>query len=338
MSPQYESIGDLPLECGRILWNAQVAYHTIGQLAPTRDNVVLVLHGFTSGPDTILPSADPAEGSWRELVGPGRAIDTHHYFVLCPNALGSTYGSTGPSSIDPQTGKPYGSSFPPLTMRDVVRSQHALLRQLGIGRLVAVVGASFGGLQALQWAVSYPAAMRGIVAASASLGCPPANVESLRVGLAADPCWNGGDYYRNGNLVDTLVRIRVGMLKSYGVDRFLATAVPDPVKREAMLEHRARLWAKDFDANSLVAIMKIMGTHDVTGGLHHIRARVLYVLSRTDPFFPPSLAQDAIARFKAAGVDALYHEIDSENGHSAPTTDASLWQDVIRTFLRKLQG
>jgi homoserine O-acetyltransferase len=338
MNPQCEKIGDLALECGRTLRDAQVAYQSLGELAPNRDNVVLVLHGFTSGPDIILPTGDPAEGSWHELVGPGKVIDTDRHFVLCPNAIGSTYGSTSSASIDPQSGKPYGSSFPPVTVRDVVKSQHALLERLGIQHLVATVGASFGGLQALQWGASFPSFMDGIVAALASLGPPPTNVKGIRAGLARDPNWNGGDYYDHGNLIETLVPIRVGMLKTYGVEQALAATIPDPAERHAAIERRARAWAEGFDANAVLVVMKTIATHDVRSELHDIRARVLYLLSRTDPFFPPTLSTDAMARFKDAGIDARYFEIDSDNGHSAATSDAWRWGGVLRNFLEGLRG
>ena len=310
---------------------------TLGELAASRDNAILVLHGYTSGPDMILPAGTAAEGSWGELIGPGRAIDTDRYFVVCPNALGSTYGSTGAASIDPTTGRPYGSAFPPVTMRDVVASQHALLLQLGIDRLVAVIGPSFGGLQALQWSVSYPTFMRGVVALLASLGPPAANVEGVRAALARDAKWNGGNYYDDGNLVDTLTAIRIDTLKGYGVETALARAIPDPAARTRAVAQRAREWAEGFDANALLVIIKIIASFDVTGDLDRIRARMLYILSRTDRLFPPTLAPDAMRRLAAAGVDADYFEIDSEEGHAAASSDAHLWTPTLRRFLATLQ-
>jgi homoserine O-acetyltransferase len=333
MALRYEKIGDLILESGRTLTSVRIAFESVGELAPDKGNVVLVLHGYTSGPDMILPTGEPTEGSWCELIGSGRAIDTDRYFVICPNAIGSTYGSTGPGSRNPDDEKPYGASFPEITIRDVVNSQHALLHQLGIKHLVAVVGASFGGLQALQWSVSFPEFMRNVVSVAASLGRPSTNIGGIRAGLAKDPRWNDGDYYGQGNLVETLVPMRVGMLKSFGVEQALAQGLPDPVERNAVIERRAREWARSFDANSLLVLMKIMATHDVSADLEKIRARVLYVLSRTDPFFPPTLAADALKRLREAGVDVSYYELDSEKGHSASTDDAALWAPRLEDFL-----
>lgn len=283
--------------------------------------------GSTIGSRTVIcPFADEK----------GLCSDSDRFAVICPNALGSTYGTTGPSSIKPGTGRPYGSSFPDITMRDVVASQKRLLDALGIDRLTAVVGPSFGGMQALQWAVDYPKMMRGIVAALTTVGAPPNNLEGVRAGLAGDPAWNNGDYYEQGNLMETLVPMRVGMLKSYGVDHTLAQEIPDPDRREAVMAARARQWATDFDANSLLSIMRTMTTFDVSQELGRIEAPVLYVLSRTDKFFPPTLAPDAMARFREAGVEASYFEIDSENGHGASSIDAALWGPVMKEFVERL--
>ncbi|HEY3659015.1 MAG TPA: alpha/beta fold hydrolase [Steroidobacteraceae bacterium] len=333
MTMRYEKIGDLTLESGRTLKAVQIAFESVGELAPNKENVVLALHGYTSGPDMILPTGEAIEGSWCELIGPGRAIDTDRYFVICPNAIGSTYGSTGPASLSPDSGKPYGASFPSITMRDVVNSQYALLERLGIKQLVAAVGASFGGLQALQWSTSFPSFMRSVVAVLASLGPPPVNVDGIRDSLARDPNWNGGDYYEHGSLVETLVPMRVGMLKNFGVEHALALTIPDPSERTAAIRRRALAWSQGFDANSLLLLMKIMATHDVSTELRKIRARILYVLSRTDPFFPPTLAADALKRLREADVDVSYFELDSEKGHSAATSDAALWAPLLKSFL-----
>ena len=126
-----------------------IAYRTLGTLAPNRDNVVLVTHGNTSGPQMIDPDGSTGEGSWKDIVGPGKPVDTNRYFAICPNMLGSSYGSTNAASIDPATGKPYGPRFPDITVGDIVATQHALLGHLGIERLVAIVGPSYGGFQAL---------------------------------------------------------------------------------------------------------------------------------------------------------------------------------------------
>lgn len=336
MAAQPVRIGDLSLDCGHVLKEVEIAYEMLGELAANRANVVLALHGFTSGSEMILPTGQTAEGSWRDLVGPGRAIDTDVHCVICPNALGSTYGSTGAASLNPDTGRPYGSSFPPLTLGDIVRSQRALLDQLSVDRIVAAVGPSFGGMQALQWGVSYPDCVGGVVAALTSLGPPPTDVEHLRARLELDPAWHGGDYYGRGDMSGTLVDIRLAMLKSYGVDEALAATVSDPETRRAMMEDRARAWARTFDANALLTIIRAMSSFDVTGELDRMRAPVLYVLSSSDAMFPPTLAPVEMARFRAAGVEAEYFEIEGPNGHAASSSDAVQWAPTLRRFLDRI--
>src|SRR5450830_461967 len=158
-------LGDWQLACGAVLEQAVLAYRTLGRLDPDGANAVLVLHGYTTGPSMLDAGANVAEGSWSDLVGPGRAIDTDRYFVVCPNMLGSSYGSTGPGSVDPATGAPYGADFPRITVGDIVAAQKALLDALGVRRLAAVAGPSFGAYQAFQWALSHPEMVERVVAA-----------------------------------------------------------------------------------------------------------------------------------------------------------------------------
>jgi homoserine O-acetyltransferase len=331
-----QAIGDLTLSRGGVLHDVQIGYESLGSCNATRDNVILVLHGYTSGPDMILPGGEPAEGSWRDLIGPGLAIDTDRYFVLCPNALGSTYGSTGAGSIDPRTGRPYGSAFPTITMHDVVASQGRLLDALGIERLLAVLGPSFGGCQAFQWAVDQPGRMKGVIPALAALGPPPGSVEQIRIALAKDANWEGGDFQDGRAMLGTLVPLRVAMLKSYGIGDVLAKTIADPAEIEAELVRRARAWAEGFDARALITIQELGASYDVTPDLNRIRAKLLYVLCRTDPLFPPALAEDAMARMRSAGVDARYFEIDSDKGHGGSSADAALWAPVLRQFIDEL--
>ena len=153
------STDDFRLQNGIVMPSVTIAYATLGTLAPDRGNAVLVTHGNTSGPQMIDPGGSTGEGSWNELVGPGKAVDTNRFFAICPNMLGSSYGSTNAASLDPATGKPYGPRFPDITVSDIVATQRLLLDDLGIEKLVAIVGPSYGGFQAFQWAVHYPDAM-----------------------------------------------------------------------------------------------------------------------------------------------------------------------------------
>ena len=160
--PKSFTTRDFRLQSGVVMPEVTIAYRMLGTLSPKRDNAVLITHGNTSGPQMIDPGGSTGEGSWNALVGPGQAVDTNRFFAICPNMLGSSYGSTNGASIDPKTGRRYGPNFPDITVRDIVGTQRLLLDSLGIEKLVAIVGPSYGGFQAFQWAVDYPDAMKGI--------------------------------------------------------------------------------------------------------------------------------------------------------------------------------
>jgi homoserine O-acetyltransferase/O-succinyltransferase len=332
------NVGDLVLSSGGVLKDVQVAYRTLGRLSPDRSNAILVLHGYTSSQDMILPSSEAAEGAWDGLVGPGKAIDTERYYVICPNVLGSCHGTTGAGSVDPACGRPYGSRWPGVTASDMAASQRALLSTLGIERLVAVIGVSLGGMLAFQWAVDFPGFALGIAPVLAAPKAPPVDPSALRERLAQDPAWHVGDYYGKGDMSGTLAALRVPTLKQYGVEAVLARTLPAPEQREAALQDAARRWAAQFDANAMVSILEAIASFDVTARLGRIRARLLYVLSRTDSMFPPSLAPDVMAQLKQAGVHAQYFEIDSDAGHFASGADAELWAPTLAAWLNDLQG
>lgn len=252
--------------------------------------------------------------------------------------LGSSWGSTGPRDTDPRTGKPYGPAFPRVAVSDIVRAQKLLLASLGVTHLVAVAGPSYGGYQAFQWAVQYPEFMHGIVAAiSAPYSAPGAGpTQKLIAELAVDPRWNGGWYYERGGIEPTLVTYRIATLKRYGIDAQLAATIPDAQRREAAIEQIARQWARAFDANSMVVLRRALENFDTRPHFRQIQAKVLYVLSRTDQLFPPSIAPDVMRQLQAAGVDARYVEIDSELGHMASGHDAPKWAGELARFMASL--
>jgi len=284
-------------------------------------------------------AANGAEGSWDGLVGPGKAIDTDRLYVVSSNMLGSSFGSSNPAFANPATGKPYGPDFPDITLVDIVDAQKALLDGLGVKHLVAVAGPSFGGYQAFQWGVTHPDFMDGLVAVvSAPKGSGgEAAVKSLVDTLAKDPNWNGGWYYDNGGIGAALTAMRVATLKRYGIDEQLAAKFPDKDAREAEIKRRAETWSKVFDANSLVVLRKASVRFDAEKDMAKIKAKVLYVLSRTDKVFPPSIAPDVMAKMKAAGITADYFEIDSDFGHSASGLDAAKWAPRLKTFMAGLE-
>lgn len=332
---------DFKLESGAVMAEVTIAYETYGTLAPDGRNAVLLTHGYTSSQHMAgRYGANGAEGSWDGLVGPGKAIDTDRLFVVSSNMLGSSYGSTNSAFPNPATGKPYGPDFPDITLVDIVGVQKALLDSLGVKHLVAVAGPSFGGYQTFQWGVTYPDFMDGLVpVVSAPKGSGgDAAVKSLVDVLAKDPNWNGGHYYDKGGITGTLTEMRVATLKRYGIDEQLAAQFPDKAAREAEITKRAATWAKVFDGNSLVVLRKASVRFDAEKDMAKTKAKVLYVLSRTDKLFPPSIAPDVMAKLKAAGVAADYFEIDSELGHSASGLDAAKWAPKLKAFMATLQN
>ena len=336
------SIRNFRLQSGVVMPSVTIAYRTLGALTPDLDNVVLVTHGNTSGPQMIDPGGSTGEGSWKDIVGPGKPVDTDRFFVICPNMLGSSYGSTNAASLDPATDKPYGPRFPDITVGDIVATQRSLLFHLGIQRLVAVVGPSYGGFQAFQWAVNYPDMMRGIAAVvtapMVSRERSAGNIDRLLATLSTDPNWNGGDYYDRGGVIETMTRIRMVTLKTYGIETRLRSTLSDADEIEAAVRREATQWATGFDANSLIILAKALRSFDVTAQLGNIKSKVLYVLSKTDKLFPPELAPGVMQELQAAGVEADYFLLDSEYGHSASGIDADKWAPRLRQFMEDLSS
>lgn len=328
------------LENGHTLPELSLAYATYGRLAPDGRNAILVTHGFTSNHHAAgTYEGGDTPGFWDGLIGPGKTIDTERYFVVSSNILGSSYGSTAPRSLDPATGKPWGPDFPVITLRDIVTAQKVMLDSLGVRHLVAVAGPSYGGYQAFQWGVTFPDHMHGIVpvvTAPRGSGGEQA-LQNLIAQLARDPDWNGGSYYeRPGAMHGTLTAMRYDTLSRYGYNEALAGAFPDQAARQAEMRRMAEGWARQFDANSLVVLRRAAVRFNTEPDFGKIRAKVLYVLSRTDSLFPPSIAPGVIDKLAAAGVEARYVEIDTEFGHSASGREWAKWAPALREFLAEL--
>jgi homoserine O-acetyltransferase len=326
-------IGNLALRSGDILHKAELAFTTYGHLADGGDNAILITHGFTSSHQFI------EEGGWATLVGPGCAIDTDRFFVVSSNMLGSSYGSTAPASIDPKTARPYGPDFPPITLQDIVDAQYKLLSLLGIQQLVAVIGPSYGGFQAFTWGVAYPDFVRTLVPVeSAPKAQSHFDGDAFSARFALDPNWNSGRYYATGGIDQAMIALRVETLRRYGVEEGLKATLPDQAAIDAEITRQARDWSTSFDAHSILVLGRALNTFDVTPDLGRVRARVLYVLSRTDALFPPSLAPQVMAALKAAKVDASYFEIDTEHGHFGSDLDVQQWAPRLKSFLSEPIG
>jgi homoserine O-acetyltransferase len=329
------------LESGVVLPELTLAYETYGRLAPDGRNAILVTHGFTSNHHAAgkYASTDQVAGWWDGLIGPGKALDTDRYFVVSSNMLGSSYGSTAPASQNPKTGKPYGPDFPDITLRDIVGAQKTLLEALGVQHLVAVAGPSYGGYQTFQWAVTYPTFTSGAVAVVSAPkgGGGDAAITTLQDRFATDPGWNGGWHYERGGIFPTMRRLRVETLERYGQNEVLARTIADPDRRAARLRELADTWARQFDPNSMIALRKAAVKFDAERDLAQVRAKMLYVLSRTDKLFPPSIAPGVMDKLTRAGVDAKYVEIDTELGHSASGPEWAKWGPALKDFVAGLE-
>jgi len=323
------------LELGGSLARLTLAYETYGSLNAAGDNAILLCHGYTSNPH----AAGDEAGWWHNLIGPGKAMDTDRYFVICANMIGSAFGSTGPASTDPATGQPYGSHFPDITTSDMVAAQSLLLDHLGIGELAAVVGFSYGGYLTFQWAVSQPNRMRALVPVATwnrSRGGPE-TVTQIEDRFAQCPRWNGGDYYAEAEaagVLDMLAQVRIETLRSYNVDVALRDQLGSEAAATAELEKRGRTWARQFDANSLIVLRRAAVIFNAWDNAANIKAPLLYVLANSDQRFPAAeLGEPTMAHLKACGVDAAYVEIDSPYGHLAPTEDWQKWAGDLAAFL-----
>jgi homoserine O-acetyltransferase/O-succinyltransferase len=338
---RFFTIRDFRLTNGETLPEGVIAYETYGQLAANRRNAVLVTHGFTGSHRAAgrNPANGDQPGSWDGLIGSGKAIDTDKLFVVASNMLGSSFGSTNAASTNPKTGKPYGPDFPNITIRDIVAAQKALLESLGVEHLVAVAGPSYGGYQGFQWAVAYPDFMDGIVAVNTA---PWASVNTdkqlaeVEAKLASDPGWHGGHYYGKGGAKSALTEIRIETLKRYGIEANLTPRFPDPVEREAAIRKAASEWAAKWDAHSLIILRRALLGFDTRPDFAKIKAKVLYILCRTDNLFPPKIAPDVMKALAAAGVEARYFELDSDLGHSSAGPEHAKWSPTLREFLAPL--
>jgi homoserine O-acetyltransferase/O-succinyltransferase len=342
------STRDFRLESGQILPVLELAYETYGTPDARRDNAVLVVHGYTSSHHAAGKNAKGKQGrgvpegsaGWFDaLIGPGKAVDTNRCFVISVNALGSAHGSSGPNAIDPRTKKPYGPTFPDISMRDIVASQKLLVDSLGVQSLVAVIGPSMGGFQSFQWAASYPGFMRGIVPSVTAPRSPAGldRLEALQKRLASDPNWNGGWYYENGGIAKTLEEIRFETLMTYGQNEILAETMPDPKAREAAIRANASAWAQIYDGHSMVALRKAIGTFDITADYAKLRnTKVLYVQSPTDKLFDIAQSPGYVSDMRKSGINVTYVELPSNKGHMASHGDAALWAPILTAFMKSL--
>lgn len=330
------SIGTLTLASGRRLADVTVAFERYGTLAADGRNAILVTHGYTASHRMLAHGSGVAEGSWGPLAGPGKPLDTDRYFLVCANMLGSSYGTTGPASLDPRTGRPYGADFPDITLADIVEVQHRLLQRLGVRHLRAVVGPSFGGFQALQWALDHPDRVDAIGVVLSAPHLPRselASLDALLAELASDLNWNGGRYASQAAMAGALERLRLETMGSYGMEAVLAARGLSAAERAAHCRAAAAAWSREFDAHSLIVLLKAAQAFDVRGRIADIRADLLYVICDTDRLSPPDPALQAVMRRARGRRAARYVELRSDFGHMASGAAHALWRDALAELI-----
>ncbi len=338
----------LPLQRGGQFGPVTLAYETWGTLNAAADNVVLITHaltGNTHAHDVERPH-DTKVAWWNPLIGPGRFFDTTRFFVICSNILGGCYGSTGPSSPDPQTGRPYGMRFPVVTIRDMVGAQHKLVEHLGVRRIFMVAGGSIGGQQALEWAVSYPELVEQVIVVAATAALTPQAVafsEVQRQAILSDPRWKRGNYQPcegpDAGLAiarmlamityqsEESMELRFGRRDARQVDIASPGGYGDLGKRfdvEGYLYYQGNALVKRFDANSYLYISRAMDLYDISEGylsleaaLRRVRSKALFIGIRSDFLFPAARVRWLAEQVSAVGGDATYVELDSPHGHDA---------------------
>jgi homoserine O-acetyltransferase len=354
----------LALDSGAALGPLTLAYETYGELNATRDNAILLLHALSGDAHAAgrHQPADSRPGWWDAMVGPGRPFDTDRYFVICSNVIGGCQGSTGPSSIDPATGRPYATRFPVVTIGDMVRAQAWLLDRLGIEQLLAVAGGSMGGFQALEWATAYPHRVRGAILLATSARSSPQTVAWNAIGrraIISDPRWRGGDYYSGEPPVDGLAIARmIGHItylseaslerkfgRAYqGADRPGFTLKPE-FAIESYLDYQGAQFNARFDANSYLYITKAMDYWDLPARYGSLDAALgrsqadFLLLSFTSDWLYPTPESIAIAdALRRLGRAVEHVELESTAGHDAFLVDSAKQAPIIEAFLESLEA
>ena len=343
-----------------MLAEVDVAYRTYGRLDGRRANAVLVCHALTG--DQYVAETNPVTGKpgwWSAVVGPGRAIDTDRYFVICANVLGGCMGSTGPRSPGPD-GAPWGTAFPPITIGDMVRAQRLLIERLGIARLFAVVGGSMGGMQVLEWAATYPELVFAAVPVATAAFHSAQNIAFHEVGrqaIFADPDWAGGEYWRTGAVpARGLAVARMAAHITYMSEQALtrkfgrrlqapapgaSTLFGDMFEVESYLRHQGSTFVNRFDANSYLTITRAMDYFDLAadhGGdlaaaFRGAATRFCVVCFDSDWLFPTAQSRAIARALNRAGANVSFVEIGSDKGHDAFLLDEPDFHRTLAGFL-----
>ena len=367
---QYFTFAEPPnamiLESGASLGPVTLAYETYGTLNKDKSNVVMVLHALSGNSHAagIYSEEDERPGWWDNMVGPGKGVDTDRYFVICPNIIGSCYGSTGPSSLNPVTGKAYALDFPLFTISDVVKTQKELLDSLGITKLLCLIGGSIGGMQALDWAVSYPQMVQAAIPIASTCKRSALSIglsEAQRQAIMADPHWNSGDYY-GGHRPDkglALARMigHISYLSEDSMHRKFGRRLKEnnefgyefsaDFEVESYLHYQGQKFVDRFDANSYLYITKASdyfdlgqqkGNGSLVSALSNASAKFLVVSFSSDWLYPTSQSKEMVKAMKKAGRDVSFCEIETDYGHDSFLLAHDQLTKLISGFLNRIDN
>nr|VFJ45628.1 MAG: homoserine O-acetyltransferase [Candidatus Kentron sp. FM]VFJ74184.1 MAG: homoserine O-acetyltransferase [Candidatus Kentron sp. FM]VFK11977.1 MAG: homoserine O-acetyltransferase [Candidatus Kentron sp. FM] len=367
----------LLLDRGRTLDEYDLVYETYGQLNATHSNALLICHALSSDHHAagFHHEHDPKPGWWEHFVGPGKPIDTNRFFVVCPNNLGGCKGSTGPNTIDPATGKPYGPDFPIVTVKDWVRSQERLARVLGIERWAAIAGGSLGGMQALRWAIDFPDKVENAIIIAAAPRLSVQNIafnEVARRAILSDPDFHTGRYYEHGTLPrqGLMVARMLGHITylSEGAMRekfdrelrdpnlpidfnselrekgYLRHCDAEEFQVEGYLRHQGKSFVDRFDANTYLLMTKALDYFDpatdygnnLVEALSRIEGRCFVLSFTSDWRFSPARSKEIVDAMIKAHVNVSYVEVEEQNGHDAFLMPIPYYLEVFRAFTESI--
>ena len=360
----FEPPRELALVAPAKLGPVRVAYETYGELSAARDNAIFICHALTGDAHMagLHSPTDKKPGWWDELVGPGRGLDTNRYFIICANVIGGCQGTTGPSSVDPQTGKPYGLRFPFLTVGDFVQVHSALVKHLGIEKLLAVVGGSLGGMQVLEWAARYPEQIRGAVCLASAARLTAQGIAFNCVGrraIVTDPNFHKGDYYdqpagpNHGLALARMVAhitylSEASIEKKFGrrlqhAENFAYELLHDTeFQVESYLHHQGSRFVERFDANSYLYLTRAMEYFDlaqsygsIEKALQRTEARFLITSYTTDWLFPTVQSQELVDALVAGRRHVSFVELTSPYGHDSFLLEVDPLEELLTPFLEQ---
>ena len=350
----------LKLDCGKTINDFPLAYETYGTLNENKDNAILVFHALTG--DQFVTGTNPVtnkEGWWVTAVGPGKAIDTNKYFVVCANVIGGCMGSWGPSNNNKETNQPYGLDFPVITIKDIVKAQESLLDYLGIKKLLCATGGSMGGMQLLQFCATFPDKTFSAIPIACSASHSAQNIalnELARQAIMADPVWNGGKYFlkntqpKNGLAVARMVG-HISYLSDQGMQEKFGRKLQEKAdyefsfnadfQVESYLRHQGNTFVERFDANSILYITRAMDYFDLSkqfkGGLVEAfkkqKTKFLVISFSSDWLYKTKENKDIVIALNASGADVSYSEIVTDKGHDSFLVDEPEFLKTLKGFI-----